>query len=156
MASTRLKASVANLTPHPVSMFDKEGVLLYELPVDGTQLRLVASMASASSKWEISAVKDAGSDGVDPGLVAEVRNAPEYDDVIGLTEFTEKFGDAAPRISIIVSDMVARFMVTHASRFRGRCRFVLAPDTNPGRGVRGKDGVIIGTKGFLYYGDMSA
>ena len=150
MASPRFKASVVNLTPHPVSVFNVDGKLQYEVPADGIQVRATASVASVGWDWAISVGKEG--EEVD----TEVRNAPEYDGLTGLDEFTHKFGDAALHTSIIVSDTVARFMTSHAARFRGRCRFVLAPDTNPGRGVRGKDGAIIGTRGFLYYGDMSA
>jgi hypothetical protein len=155
---------IKNLTPHKLSFYEEEDKHICDIePVDkADQLRL-SSNKSNKSITHIFHTNDCSvydedkcskyynlelDDDYINGKI-QISDKVEYDTITGLND-TKYIGE-----TIVVSSMVAEYLMKNKEKYWGLCKFVMVPDTNPKNVVRNREGQIIGVKGLIYYGNLS-
>jgi hypothetical protein len=169
---------VLNLTPHTVKLYDDSENLLFGFkPEDkDMQLRLVMSNKTSEksdmfsfgtfnyeyhfSKKNESYLEDRKimlwNDGLGKFVTGflPVKAPVVYDKIEGiekLREHLKKYRDN----SIIVSMMVAEFMMEHKNDYSDLDVRILVPDPDPKNSVHDDKGMILGVKGFIDYGKLT-
>jgi hypothetical protein len=165
--------NIVNLTPHAVGLYSVDKQLMFSIPPAFTPLRLKTATASglalegpsveiASRYFEDCSTSTRAIVREDAELTGMwetyatcpllVRRPVSYEGIEGLEQF--KNSSAHGRLDILVSTMVAEFLMQRRDEYIGLCSRVFVPDTDPSAVVRGTDGAIVGTRRLVYYGSL--
>lgn len=79
----------------------------------------------------------------------QISNKIEYDTISGLDD------NKLDGCTIVVSAIVAEYLMKNKDKYWNLCNYVMVPDTNPRNVVRNDEGQIIGVKGLIYYSNLS-
>ena len=172
--------AVVNLTPHSINLYDESNNLLFKIKAEkpDRQLRISSSQQPdtdemytiISSEYEYdreSLDKDFMKDrkiwtyyhdtdctNYISGLIP-VKKPVKYDTLDGAVELRNHLKYYHGPYAIIVSMMVAEFMINHKKEFMDLNVKILVPNSDPKNSVRDSNGMIIGVKGFIDYGELS-
>jgi hypothetical protein len=161
---------VLNLTPHNINLYDSEKKLLVSLkPEDPKfQLRLTNDEKPVSDFIRIFSnnydnkithpdVGENYDDWLNGNYVSvkiPIKKPIEYTKIDGINELKNLTSNNYYGYSIIVSSMVAEFLIKNKSNYKYLCNHVLVPDTNPQNVIRDDKGIILGVTGFIDYGTL--
>jgi hypothetical protein len=171
--------SVLNLTPHCINLYDSTKKFLFGIKAEqkDMQLRLVNTEESIENKhtsqivsynYEFDFTKprdeyslqhvvlqNNGEGEFVLGSPIPVRKPIVYNKVEGIEQLREFIKKNDSYTSIIVSMMVADYMLSHKEEFSDLKLNVLVPDSDPKSSVRDGSGMILGVKGFIDYGSLT-
>jgi len=174
--------SVLNLTPHSINLYDDASNLLFGIKPDEKkmQLRLVSSQVVENEQGCMYGVlsynydfdftkqletfmkdRNVYSNNIGSGDFVygkiPMRSPVVYDKVEGIDQLREylKMDYSGTYSSIVVSMMVAEYLISHKEEFSDLKVHVLVPDSDPKNVVRDTKGAMIGVKGFVSYGKLT-
>ena len=174
--------SVLNLTPDAVILFDSNNNKLFSIKPASKefQLRLVSTEEKSNKEklctlvsydydyefHERSKISDINGirtwnygDGDQIETKFPLTLPTVYNKVEGVDQLREErkqFFGHYPYGSIIVSTIVAEYLMNHKEEFNDLNMNVLVPDTDPSKVVKDEKGAILGVKGFIYYGQLKS
>ena len=172
-----------NLTPHPINLYDESNNLLISIkPVKSTmQLRISAKSEKVETdemcqfvvegeydrtkideeymkKRNVWTCYESVVDAEITHLLIPVKSPVKYDTVDGIDELRNymnpRRGGFIFYDTIIVSTMVAEFLMANKDKFSDLNVHVLVPNSDPKNSVRNESGMIIGVKSFIDYGKL--
>lgn len=171
--------TVLNLTPHTVKLYDDSKNFLFGFKAEDKDMQLRLVMTNKTSEKsnmfsfgsfnyeydftkqeesylrdrKISSWNDGQGDFVNGFL--PVKSPVIYDKIEGieqLREYLKKYRGIYN--SVIVSMMVAEFMIRHKEDYTDLNVRILVPDSDPKNSVRDDKGMILGVKGFIDFGRL--
>jgi len=77
-----------------------------------------------------------------------------YDDIEGIEELSKQYDNDKRYNSILVSQMVAEFMMNNKHKYSDLDYWVLVPNTDPKYVVRDAKGAIVGVRSLINYGKL--
>lgn len=127
---------IINLTPHAIDLFhDNKLFCVFE---SKGILRLHGGMKQYKNKQvQLGETQ----------FCVPIRYISEYTKLSGVEE------DLSEN-DIIVSSLVAEFLMKNRGKYKWFCKRVLVPDTDPKSVIRDEDGKIIGIRAFIQYGRL--
>jgi hypothetical protein len=162
--------AVLNLTPNNINLYDSEKKLLVSLkPEDPKiQLRLTSDENSDSTLCRIFSnnyeninrhphVLESYDDWLGGHYISTsipIKKPIEYKKIDGIDELRNLMKKNYSGYSIIVSSMVADYLIKNKSDYKNLCNHVLVPDTNPQNVVRNDKRTILGVTGLIDYGPL--
>ena len=175
--------SVLNLTPHTINLYDNSKNLLFGIKTESKemQLRLVTNQEANKNtttskivtnnvdfdftkkdelfmKNQLILLNNVDRDHIDYIYCSiPVQNPVVYDKVEGIENLRKYLSleSGEDYDTIIVSAMVAEFMINHKEDFADMNINVLVSNPDPKNIVRDEKGIILGVEGFINYGRLA-